>query len=33
VFGDRITEILRKSKYYRNEVTGRIGGYGKKLLP
>lgn len=33
VFGDQITEILRKSKYNRNNITGKMEGYGKKLLP
>lgn len=32
-FGNRICEILRKSKYHRNQRTGQIIGYGKKLLP
>jgi len=32
-FGDQICTILRQSKYLRNEKTGRITGYGKKLLP
>lgn len=31
VFGDKIEEILQ-SKYYKNS-TGKIWGYGKKLLP
>jgi hypothetical protein len=33
VFGERICEILRASKYHRNRQTGRIMGYGQKLLP
>lgn len=33
IFGDKITEILRKSKYHRNTKTGEVEGYGKKLLP
>ena len=33
VFGDKITEILRESKYYRNNNTGEIDRCGKKLLP
>lgn len=33
VFGDRVTEILRDSKYYRDYKKGEINGYGKKLLP
>lgn len=33
IFGDRICDILRRSKYHRNERTGQIEGYGKKLLP
>lgn len=33
IFGDQISAILRQSKYYRNERTGQIEGYGKKLLP
>jgi hypothetical protein len=32
VFGDKICEILRESKYLRSR-TGQIEGYGKKLLP
>ena len=32
-FGDQICAILRQGKYYRNERTGQIAGYGKKLLP
>ena len=32
-FGDQICAILRQSKYHRNRRTGRIEGYGKKLLP
>ena len=32
-FGDEICNILRKSKYYRNEKSGEIDGYGKKFLP
>lgn len=31
-FGDSITEILCKSKYDRHYKTGRIEGFGKKLL-
>jgi len=33
VFGDKITEILRVSKYLRSYKTGELDGYGKKLLP
>jgi hypothetical protein len=33
VFGDRICEILGREKYLRNQRTGHIEGYGKKLLP
>ena len=33
IFGDRITEILRSSKYLRDNKTGKLDGYGKKLLP
>lgn len=33
VFGDRITQILRVSKYHRHYKTGEIYRYGKKLLP
>lgn len=33
VFGDQIAAILRQSKYLRNSRTGRVEGYGKKLLP
>ncbi len=33
VFGDKICAILRQSKYLRNNRTGQIEGYGKKLLP
>jgi len=33
VFGDQIAAILRQSKYLRNWQTGRIEGYGKKMLP
>ncbi len=33
VFGDQICEILRARKYLRNQRTGQIWGYGKKLLP
>ena len=33
IFGDRICEILRRGKYLRNQRTGQIEGYGKKLLP
>jgi hypothetical protein len=32
-FGDQICAILRRAKYLRNTRTGRIEGYGKKLLP
>lgn len=32
-FGDQICAILRQSKYLRESRTGRINGYGKKLLP
>jgi hypothetical protein len=32
-FGDQICAILRQSKYNRDRRTGRIEGYGKKLLP
>lgn len=33
VFGDKITQILRESKYHRHYKTGQLEGYGKKLLP
>lgn len=33
IFGDRICEILRESKYIRHYRTGKIDGHGKKLLP
>ena len=33
IFGDQISAILQQSKYHRNPRTGRIEGYGKKLLP
>lgn len=33
IFGDRICEILRRAKYLRDRKTGRIEGYGRKLLP
>ncbi len=33
IFGDQICAILRQSKYLRDKRTGRIEGYGKKLLP
>lgn len=33
IFGDRICKILRRYKYLRNQRTGQIEGYGKKLLP
>ena len=33
VFGDQICRILRRDKYLRNQRTGQIWGYGKKLLP
>jgi len=32
-FGDQICAILRQSKYLRDRRTGRIEGFGKKLLP
>ena len=32
-FGDQICAILGQSRYLRNERTGQIVGYGKKLLP
>jgi hypothetical protein len=32
-YGRKITEILNSTKYNRDEQTGRIIGYGKKLLP
>lgn len=32
-FGDQICAILRQSKYRRDPGTGKIEGYGKKLLP
>lgn len=32
-FGDQICAILRQSKYLRDRRTGRIEGYGQKLLP
>ena len=32
VFGDRIAELLVNSKYYRS-ASGRIDGYGVKMLP
>lgn len=32
-FGKRICEILQASKYLRDPLTGKIDGYGKKLLP
>jgi hypothetical protein len=32
-YGDRICELLCRSKYYRDRRTGQIEGYGKKLLP
>jgi len=32
-FGGKICDILQKEKYLRNEATGQINGYGKKLLP
>lgn len=31
-FGDRITAVL-EGKYYRSERTGKVSGYGRKLLP
>ena len=33
VFGDQICQILRETKYLRHHRTGKITGYGKKLLP
>jgi hypothetical protein len=33
IFGDQICAILRQSKYLRHHRTGKITGYGKKLLP
>ena len=33
IFGDQICAILRQSKYLRDRRTGRIDGFGKKLLP
>ncbi len=33
VFGDRISAILCHDKYYRDGRTGKIEGYGQKLLP
>ena len=33
IFGDKICEILQRSKYRRDNKTGRIDGFGKKLLP
>ncbi len=33
IFGDKITQILRESKYHRNYKTGEVERYGKKLLP
>lgn len=32
-FSDRVIEILLKSKYLRNQRTGEIWRYGKKMLP
>jgi hypothetical protein len=32
-FGDEICAILNRAKYHRNERTGQIVGYGRKLLP
>lgn len=32
-FGDQVCAILRQSKYLRDTRTGRIDGYGTKLLP
>lgn len=32
-FGKRICEILRQDKYLRDSQTGKMSGYGKKLLP
>ena len=33
IFGDQICAILQRDKYHRNPRTGRIAGYGTKLLP
>lgn len=33
IFGDNICELLQRSKYRRDNKTGRIEGFGKKLLP
>ncbi|OPX23653.1 MAG: hypothetical protein B1H03_00925 [Planctomycetales bacterium 4484_113] len=33
VFGDRIVEILERTKYRRDKSAGAIWGFGKKLLP
>ena len=33
IFGNQICAILRQGKYLRDRRTGRIQGYGKKLLP
>lgn len=33
IFGNRINTILKQSKYLRDDKTGRIAGYGMKLLP
>lgn len=33
IFGDQVCAILRQSKYLRDRRTGRIIGYGTKLLP
>jgi len=33
IFGDQISAILRQSKYLRDNNTGKIPGFGKKLLP
>jgi len=32
IFGDQVSDILRKSKYHRSR-SGKIEGYGKKFLP
>lgn len=32
-FGQQICDILRRDKYLRDKKTGRIEGYGKKMLP
>ncbi len=33
IFGNRISKILRQSKYLRDNKTGKITGFGMKLLP